>query len=366
VVFVDHARWWAFTQLAAVVRRSGGRAVRVSVRRPGWRTRLADRLLFDRSIYLAGPGALASVVGLLAGEKIVDVQCTEYVCGQLAEVAAAGLPDTVGAALLTRAGLLDKFAVGEMAGARGVRTPAKLAAHEVSVGEAVARFGLPLVVKARVGAAGDGVRIARTAAQAERALEEIGPDRSRLFFEQLVIGEDIDYSAVISAEGVVLDVGTRTVGVPPGSTTPPSAIEILDAPQLLEFGRRAAEKLGFAGLAHLDTVRDAEGRYWLIDLNLRAWGSMIPSRATGIDFASAYLYSIGMRCAPPMRGAVTEPAAVTVFPRVVDDALARNRRLEAVVAFVRRSGPYLRWLGVRYWLSELLRLADGLAATRRR
>jgi hypothetical protein len=365
VVFADHTRWGAFTQLAAAVRRAGGRAVRVTVERRDWRTRLTDRLLFDRAIHLDGRAALSRVASLLADETVVDVQCTEYVCRGLAGADDA-FPEPVGSALATRANLLDKYTVGELATAGGVRTPTKLAADRVTVEEAVDRLGLPLVVKARVGAAGDMVRIVSTLDDARRALDELDPDPANLFFERLVVGEDIDYSAVVGPDGVVLDAATRTVAAPPGSTTPPARIEVVDEPDLLEFGRQAVKVLGFTGVAHLDTVRDGEGRYWLIDLNLRAWGSMIPAGTAGVDFADAYLHTLGLRDGEPPAPPPPGNATVTVFPRVMEDALGRGHGGRAARAFLTHSWWYLRRLGVRYWLGELLSLAGGLAGTVRR
>jgi hypothetical protein len=366
VVFVDHARWAAFAQLAAVVRRAGGRAVRVTTRRPGLQNRVSDRLLFDRSIYLDSPDALATLAELLAGENVVDVQATEYVCGPIARGDAGRLPAPLGPALALRGTLLDKYTVGELATERGVRTPPKLLADHTTVDEAVAAFGLPVVVKARVGASGDLVRIVSTAEEAERALSELDADRGELFFEQLVVGEDVDYSAIVGAGGVVADSATRTLAAPPGSTTPPGTIEVIDAPDLLDFGRHAAEKLGFTGIVHMDTVRDAEGRYWLIDLNLRAWGSMIPAKSVGVDFASAYLYSIGMRTEPLPPDAVRTGTPVIVFPRVVDDKIAGNRAFGAVGAFLRHSWPYLGWLGLRYWLGQLMTVAGQVLTVTKR
>src|SRR5258706_12734816 len=100
-------------QVAAVVRRAGGRAVRVTTQHCDWRNRLTDRLLFSRSIYLDGPDSLATLGSLLADENIVDVQCTEYVCGPVAGGDAANLPGPVGPPLAIRGALLDKFTVGE-------------------------------------------------------------------------------------------------------------------------------------------------------------------------------------------------------------------------------------------------------------
>ncbi len=353
VVFADQVRWGVFTQVAAAVRRSGGRAVRITIEGQDWRNRLIDALAYSRSIYLDGPESLATVAGLLADEDVVDVQCSEYVCGPLAAGDATTLPGTAGSLVALRGALLDKFTVGELAADRGVRTPAKLAADRVSVDDAIAALGLPIVVKARVGASGDNVRIVQTAAEAERALAEVSPDRGDVFFEQMVVGEDVGYQAVVGTGGLVMDCATSVVARSE-STIPPARTQVIDAPDLLEFGRHASEKLGLTGILQMDIVRDAEGRYWLLDLNARPWGTMFALRAAGVDFAAAYLYTIGLRSEQPPPPVVRTDMTMAVFPRVVDDEIRQGRPLGGVRAFLKHSFRYLRWLGFRYWLCQLL------------
>jgi hypothetical protein len=361
VVFVDHMRWAVFNQVAATVRRSGGRAVRVTIQPPDWRNRLIDRLIYSRAIYLDGPDALANLAGLLADENVVDVQATEYVGATLARGDAVTLPGAVGAAVAAWGGLVDKFVVGELASDRGVRSPTKLAADRTTLDGAIAALGLPMVVKGRTGAAGEGVRIVETEADAQRAISELGRDRGRVFFERMVSGDDVGYQAVIGADGIVMDAATLFIDRPPGSTTPPVKIQIVDAPEVVEFGRHATEKLGLTGLVQMDIVRDVEGQCWLLDLNVRAWGSMFSVRSCGVDFGAGYLYSIGLRAEPP-RPAVPSPVTVIIFPRVVDEEIARRRVPRTVRAFLTHSFRFMRWLGLRYWSGQLLIAAGSLRA----
>jgi hypothetical protein len=363
VVFVDHIRWGVFTQVAAAVRRSGGRAVRVTIQPPDWRNRLIDRLAYTRAIYLDGPDALATLGSLLAEDNVVDVQFTEYIAEPLGRGDVADLPGTVGPTVAAHSALLDKFVVGELATERGVRNPAKLAADRVSLEEAIEALGLPLVVKARIGAGGDMVRIARSAADAQRALSEFSPDLSDLFFEQMIDGEVVGYSAAVSGDGAMLDAATYVVERAAGSTGAPEMIQIIDEPEVLALGRHTIEKLGLTGLVQMDIIRDGQGRAWLLDLNLRAWGSMFSTKAIGLDFAAAYLYNVGIRTEQPPQPTAQTGTTVAVFPRVVDVEIARHSAVGTVRVFLTHSFRYLRWLGFRYWSAQLMIAAGSLRTT---
>jgi hypothetical protein len=359
VVLVDHTRWGTFSQLSAFVRRSGFRTIRVTTSPDSWYNGVVDRLLFDRVIHVDAAG-LKDVGSLLEGESVVDFQCTEYVTEDLAKGDLVGLPDAVARQLRLRGVLLDKAVVGELSIERGIRVPAKVSAEKIDPQDAVRRLGLPLVVKAKVGAGGDRVRIVGTQAELDAALIELDSDPTELFYEQYIDGEYIDYSAIVGPTGPVQEVATRSVD---GTIYPPSSIEIVDEPELLTFGRHIVEKLEFTGIVHMDTVKDSDGRYWLLDLNLRCWGSMFSCRRAGVDFGAGYLYATGLSTDMPT--AVTgHPGTLTVFPGIVDDKVREGKLVGTAVSFFRFSPGFIRPLGVKYWLAQLAATAVGLLGSR--
>lgn len=359
VVFVEHARQGAFGQLAAALRGRGLRTVHVTTARPLWINRLVSRLMYDRSLFVA-EDALSTVGKLLAGEDVRDVQHTEYVLERLAQAAPA-LPAAVGDAIAHRAALLDKFALGQLCASRGVPVPDKIEASGCTPDEAVAALGLPLVVKVKVGASGLGVRIAETAAEVRDAVAQLGPAQD-LFYERYIAGDYLDYSAVAGPGGALQEVGTRTVAA--AATAPPSTIETVDDPGLLAIGRTAVKELGLTGFIHIDTVRDAGGRYWVMDINLRAWGSMASLRGAGIDFTEGYLATLGLIDQPP--ACVVGPPGVTVtaFTGVVDAQIGRGRVFATLAAYARYAPAHIRRLGLRYGAASLLAALVGVAATK--
>lgn len=359
VVFVEHARQGAFGQLAAALRRRGLRTVHITTARPLWINRLVSRLMYDRSLFIA-EDALPTVGKLLEGEDVRDVQHTEYVLERLAQAAPA-LPAAVGDAIAHRAALLDKFALGQLCADRGVAAPDKIEASRCTPDEAVAALGLPLVVKVKVGASGLGVRIATTARDVHDAVAHLGPVDG-LFYERYIAGDYLDYSAVAGPTGALQEVGTRTVAAT--ATAPPSTIETVDELGLTEIGRKAVVELGLTGFIHIDTVRDADGRYWVMDVNLRAWGSMASLRRAGIDFTEGYLAMLGLSDRPPT--CVAGPAGVTVtaFTGVVDVQIGRGRVFATLAAYARYAPAHIRRLGLRYGVASLLAALAGVAAAK--
>jgi ATP-grasp domain len=359
-VFAEHSRQGTFAQLASVLRRHGFRTIHVSTARPLWINRLISRLIYHRSIFVTAD-EFGGLCAMLAGEDVYDIQHTEYVLEFLARGDAVKLPNGVGERLSQRADLLDKFALGELCRREGVPVPEKLAAQEVSAEQAIAAFGLPLVVKAKVGAYGRGVRVAHTREAVEAALRDLGTAES-VFFERFIEGDYLDYSAVAGADGPVQEVVTRTVAAV--GTAPPSAIETVDDPALLAIGRHAVQALNLTGFIHIDAVRDAQGRYWLMDVNLRTWGSMVSLRRAGIDFAEGYLSSLGLRDQAPTRAIGIPAVTLTTFSGVVDEQAARGSFAGTISAYARNAGPYIRQLGLRYGVAQLL-ASLGAAATNR-
>jgi len=358
-VFVEHTRPGAFAQLAAALRRHGHRSVQVTTARPLWINRLISRLTYDRALYVS-EDQLGKVADLLAGVDVRDVQHSEYVLEGLVAGAAA-LPNGVGEQLARRAALLDKYALGRLCESRGIRVPEKLAAAGNAPADAIAAFGLPLVVKSKVGASGLGVRIAGTQAAVEQALAELGPIED-LFYERFIPGDYLDYSAVAGPDGPLQEVGTRTVAA--GGTEPPSTIETIDDPGLLDIGRQTVRELGLTGFIHLDTVRDADGRYWVMDVNLRAWGSMASLRAAGIDFTEGYLQLLGLARQAPTCTVGPAGVRLTTFTGVVDEQISRGRVFGTLAAYTRYAPPHIRRLGLRYGLASFVASMAGVAATR--
>ena len=134
---------------------------------------------------------------------------------------------------------------------------------------------------------------------------------------------------------------------------------------LVALARRALEVVGCTGLVNMDVIRDEHGLDWLIDFNARAFGGSGSFLAAGIDTSEGYLQAIGQRTAAPKRTKPVVGVSFRVFPTCLEDVFESGSIPRTMLAFARDSSPYLRWLGVRYWLSEAFLTADSLRLARR-
>jgi D-alanine-D-alanine ligase len=368
VVFVDHAKWDCFFQLAARIRREGVRVVRVSTT-TGWHHRAVAGLVFDRFVQVDGIAGLARIDDVLADEEVVDLQATEPVLPAVVQ-ALGTAPAAVRHSLARRLALSDKLAARDlMAGCGGHVPDAAVLDDRSAPAEVVERLGLPLVVKPRRGASGSGVRVARTLGELE-VLARAGD----WYAEHLVAGAELSYGAMIGPHGVEQELLTRAWRRRGRALGPMSEHETVDDGAISEVCRRVVLATGCRGPAQIDAVVDGAGVPWLLDLNLRAWGDVGASLATGIDLAQGYLVSLGLRDAPPDRSQPPAGIRYSAFPTDLAEELAGGHPLAALGCFRRAARPYGRWFGTRYLLAEAISsvflvhvvIRDSLRARRRR
>lgn len=310
MVIVAHAANEHFDQLASTLRRRGVRVVRVcgagvgGTSGPQARTRwLRDRLLYDASIPLPQAASIGVLGRRLGAASIVDVLVSEtaLAAGSFSSPAVADLARRA----LAFAGqpaevLLDKFAVNERLAQAGVRVPAQVCTSELTPQEAAAELGLPLIVKRPTGAAGSGVRLARTIQELEQAVDELTDgDPDNAFYQQHIDGRMMMYVCVRGPAGPLLEQGLEVLAAqwPLG---PSAVVRLVDDPALQAAGRSVTQVLGCRGFADIGFLQDAAGDLWHVDANCRVWGNMASLGAAGLDFADAYaalLKHISYACA---------------------------------------------------------------------
>lgn len=382
VLFLDQAGYEQFDQMACCLRRRGIAAIKVFPRRSGRGGRsgptlarlLRDALYFDRCVRLRTPAQIVAIEsGVLGGFRLLDVLMSEFT------VARMGLDDPMLQALGSRSlaftehpprQLLDKFEVNVLLQAAGVRTPPQRAAGELTVPEAVQTFGLPIVVKSRIGLGGEGVRIARSLAEAETALQDLcRGDLSRAFFQAYVEGKQVGYICVRGADGPRLDFGYR-VDATQWPLGPSANVAVDPDVSIAAVGRSVVDALGCRGFAQIDMIRDAAGQVWPVDANLRSSGNVLAFLCLGLDFPSAYAALLTGRPQPPCQPpAPNARASADVFPVALYDAARAGPpgRLAELLAHFRlicRRGPGWRYrLVVTFkWLSLLPARRPRLAA----
>lgn len=356
VVFVDLGTMLSFDQLASVLRSRGVEVAHLSSS-DNPLARFASRVLYDHSSWFATPAGLFAALARLDVERIVDVQCPEFLLDDVVQAARlAGLPRRVLTELEHRFTWRDKYTVAQQLHAAGIPAPRTQGVEGTDADDLVAAFGLPLVVKDRVGSGGEGVRIVHHREDFEPALQALGGELAHLYVEQYLPGETLCWAAAVvdgaARQGVVYR--TRQGHEAEGPST---VIEVVADDEVMQLGCRVARLVGGAGLLNLDLVRDAAGSPRVVDVNVRAWHSVVALSRLGADYPRAYLQGLGLQPSTP--DPRVHPGAVAVFPS--HEAFhPGDDRLGAVRRFLRGLAEHRRVLPGRYRALQVLLFARRL------
>ena len=187
---------------------------------------------------------------------------------------------------------------GFMAEARveGICVPdTLLVANERALDDALAALGLPIVLKSDGSWGGEGVVLARTAAEARAGFSRLSRSPSRVrSLARTFRRRDIHYlheavspeTRIVSAQrfvsgqpaasafaawrGGVAGAIYYDVLVAEDSIGPPSVIRRVDCPQIHAATMKIARRFGLSGIHGMDFIRDAQGDVHLIEINPRA------------------------------------------------------------------------------------------------
>ena len=324
-----------------------------------WPVRLRVRLFTDAVRSATSPRELADAIASLGAHRVVDVISSETTMAATAEAVRmlqreGTLADEVAADVTTRAEWVDKLVAVERLNAAGVLVSEQLRAEEVSAAEAVAKLGLPLVVKGRNGFAGSTVRVVKSEAAARRAAEKFAKDGGA-YYERMVPGVEHAWVCSYGPDGKVQQEGAyRSFKAPDDPNGPPLFNRPVDLPALSDSGRRTVAELGGRGLLNLDFIVDDAGRAWLLDVNLRPWNSTVALRAAGVDFVAGYLYALGLGPAPQEPLKLPVGGEVRVFPREAAEGVLR-KPVSGSRALATQARQWLPWTSPGYIAAAVLR-----------
>lgn len=352
ILFVDESDWDCFFQLSADLRRAGFATIRLTTARP-CRSVTAFNSIFSHTLWIQTPEDLEFAACTASRYQVVDIQCTET-SAELAYRFADRLnglqrPRTWEG----RSVIVDKLAASTLLAVAGLDTPETLDAATIKPTEAVERLGLPLVLKHRIGSSGAGVRIVATLDDLTELSMQWAGDAT--FYERYVPGPQFAYGA-LCAVGDIRLAATYRVHERAQPLAAPSLIEYVNVPEIDDIGRSVARIARISGLLNLNLICDETGKYWINDVNPRAWGSMQSARSIGIDFSAGYINWLrGVE--PPELDVPTlrhcaQPGLVRIFPA----ALARHEGEPGI------KRDFARWVwarrntsGIRYVCVELIR-----------
>jgi hypothetical protein len=209
-------------------------------------------------------------------------------------------------------------------------------ADEAELERAVARLGLPLVVKADGSWGGDGVAIVRDIAAAKSALAGFSqssrlkglaralkrrephllvrlrfPIPVRLGAQRFVSGHPAT-SAIACWQGRLLAANHFDVAVSNG-TGPATVLARTDCAAMQTAAERLTAHFALSGLYGLDYMRGADGQALLLEINPRATPTSHLALGPGHDLAAALLCAAGHPT--PDRPAITGQTRIALFPQ---------------------------------------------------
>lgn len=180
--------------------------------------------------------------------------------------------------------LRDKHVLLEHMAARGVEVPRQRRIDAAfDPGEAARALGLPAVVKADTGVGGARVRVVETLPELARAVARARALGGGWAVQEHVPGPTCLFGGVFH-EGRALRVyAAEKLELYPPRTGPAIRLRSDDHAALVELGCRVVRELGWTGLASVDFIRRPDGRYVLLEVNPRPWGSIAAASSAGVD-----------------------------------------------------------------------------------
>lgn len=195
---------------------------------------------------------------------------------------------------LTLAEVADKWDVARLAEAAGVRVPeASLDLRDAA---------LPAVVKGRMGAGGQFVRIVADEPALQAAAADFRGQGVEPFVERFHPHRNGLGTAGVARDGVLLSLGSfERLTSPDEPLRPAVAIRAYHDAQAEAATRRLVEALGYTGIVCLNFVPDDDGSPLLIDVNIRIFGAWVTLDELGVPILDAYLDLIGVHGAAAPR-----------------------------------------------------------------
>ena len=272
----------------------------------------------------------------------------------------------------------DKSRLAALAESLGIGVPRRFVGYgEDRVSDVADEVRYPAVVKPRQSVGGGrGVRFVSSKAELVRALDEVRrlqaasivEDFESPLVQEFVPGPVHDAWA-LALEGKTVNVMTRCRLLMLPISGGVTAVSVTTRNRrVMELARNLLEELEWHGPADLEFKYDArDGRYKLLELNPRFWGSIDHAIRVGMDFPGMVRdYVLGV----PVRGDLPYPVGVRyryVFPRAVLAYLELMRRTG--IDGIRDGHRYRRTLydlDPRDWAYELRRVVGTIRAVRDR
>jgi hypothetical protein len=188
------------------------------------------------------------------------------------------------------------------------------------------------------------VHIAANAADARAHLASHRPED--VYFERFCDGDTYQFAAAHDGPTVLQEAVSRSVRRG-GHHGPAQGIETVSDPEIRRVGAATVAAVGGRGLINLDVLLGPSGAQ-VVDVNLRAWDSLVSLRAAGVDFSQGYLQSLGLPVRVDGRTVAESGRIIYPYARTAPTATPALTKVGAAWQYLRSTWRYALWLGPRY------------------
>jgi len=318
VLLLSSVGWPSVARLAAGFAHAG---CSVDALAPDGAAVAASRYLAHHHLYRALYPLSSMRVAIEAAAPQLAICCDDRALAQLLDLyrkhaEASRFGDLIETSLGNPAAvprLISRYGFMEEARAEGIRVPDTLpVATKCDLEAAIAALGFPLVLKSDGSWGGDGVVLARNAADARAAFVRLARAPSRLrSLARAIRRRDTHYlhdvitpaSRIVSAQrfipglpaasafaawrGEIVGAVYYDVLIAEGALGPPSVIRRVDCTEIAHATRKIARRFGLSGIHGMDFIRDSTGTPHLIEINPRATQGSTLAFGPGRDLPAA-------------------------------------------------------------------------------
>jgi biotin carboxylase len=243
----------------------------------------------------------------------------------------------------------DKHALVEHMAARGIGVPAQRRLRlddDADVDADVRALGYPLVVKGDVGSGGRRVRIVEDRAALDDAVHRARALGGAWALQAYVPGPTYLFGGLFRGGAPVRIYAAEKLEQHPPRTGGAIHLRSTADAALVDAGLRTMRELAWTGFASADLMRRADGRYVLLEVNPRLWGSLAGAASAGVDLFTPFAALLAGE-APPADLAYAADRDCLIFPRYLNSAAHRT------LAGVRQALRDLRGAQGRDWLDPI-------------
>lgn len=196
----------------------------------------------------------------------------------------------------------DKWKLSQVLVAEGIAAPKTWSINlPAAEGAPLLEVDYPVIVKPATGGWGHGIyKFADAAEFSVFVMRYSGPPCLHVV-QEYIEGYDIDCSCLCEGGRMLSHTIQRERKANSNPFKPASVVEFIDEPEVRSLVVALMEKLHWGGVAHLDLRYDERrGRFVVIEINGRYWGSLLGSLACGVNFpALACRTALGETFEPP-------------------------------------------------------------------